>query len=306
MSTTCQIKKEKRKKCKSHLENKGRLLQSTVNVVKSNTYSNLFSLEDFTYNVESVAKLTIDITTLQTDIENKEREIIEKDNTIEYLKTTIEQKNIEIENLELITTKKDSERVIIKTSIAKKDFVIKNLHITSKKMEQEIEDYQEEINKNFLKIPEFNRKLKVQRQTLKHLSSSENNIFNAYQKRILQMSENLQPLKNEKKKKEVELESICNQTEDIMKKIEEASSLLDHLKFSLAHTDKMINIFSDKLYDNIQEQSGKLQCVICREKTRLVTFSPCHHFISCEEYSSKVSSCPICKEIIISRHKTFF
>ena len=301
-----QSKSAKRRAGKQNSKNKAKLLKDEIDKVRSNTFSNLVSPEEFTDSVENVAKLQIDLTNLQTDIENKERELFEKDNIVENLKTTIARKNIEIKNLKRYTNDIDCKIKCLEESFAKKDSDLEHIQVIYFEKEKEIRKSQEEFNKSYFEIISLEHRLEVQRKTLKKLLSSENSIFKAYQKRILQMSETLQPLQNESEKKKVEFEAISEEITYTVKKIEDANDILKNLRTSLDTTYKTIDLFHDKLYDSLQNQTGKLQCVMCSEKTRSITFAPCHHFVSCGECSSKVSTCPICKEIITSRQKTFF
>ena len=109
-----------------------------------------------------------------------------------------------------------------------------------------------------------------------------------------------------KKKKVAEFESISNEISKTVQKIDDANKILYNLKCSLQNSQTAIEVFSEKLYEAIEDQTGKIQCIICREKTRSITFKPCYHFISCSTCSSKVLECPTCKQHIKSRHTTYF
>ncbi len=60
-----------------------------------------------------------------------------------------------------------------------------------------------------------------------------------------------------------------------------------------------------RLYDN-----GKLitdtddnSCAVCMTQMPTITFSPCGHVITCEECSTQVQICPMCRQKIDKRHK---
>lgn len=42
-------------------------------------------------------------------------------------------------------------------------------------------------------------------------------------------------------------------------------------------------------------------CVICMENVKEIIFSPCGHFYSCINCSSKVTKCPMCRTVIVNR-----
>ena len=132
------------------------------------------------------------------------------------------------------------------------------------------------------------------------------NVYLAYQQSISKISNLIQPLHHEKKKKVDELESISKEIANTVEKIDDANKLLYNLERSLQNSQTAIEVFSEKLYKAIEDQTGKMQCIICREKTRSITFEPYYHFISCSTCSSKVLECPTCKQHIKSRHTTYF
>jgi hypothetical protein len=48
------------------------------------------------------------------------------------------------------------------------------------------------------------------------------------------------------------------------------------------------------------------ECSVCLTEPRNVVFFPCRHVVCCLSCSSRVTSCVICRQIIVSRYELFF
>lgn len=71
-------------------------------------------------------------------------------------------------------------------------------------------------------------------------------------------------------------------------------------------TCKYINFKKGHEYVNHQRsQDGELKCSICYEQCRDILFHPCLHVCACSGCSLRLSSCPVCRQIIIFEQKIY-
>lgn len=46
-------------------------------------------------------------------------------------------------------------------------------------------------------------------------------------------------------------------------------------------------------------------CCICLQRKKTHAFAPCYHMCTCEQCCSRLNSCPICRTVVISRHRIY-
>lgn len=54
-----------------------------------------------------------------------------------------------------------------------------------------------------------------------------------------------------------------------------------------------------------EEQREAEECVVCKERARVVCFAPCGHLICCDACASAVDACPFCRRPVASRLRAF-
>jgi len=70
---------------------------------------------------------------------------------------------------------------------------------------------------------------------------------------------------------------------------------------------KLNDVSRDVSNDESDDMDDKpdMKCCVCLDKNKNIIFNDCGHVCVCETCSAKVSKCPICRKVIITKKKAF-
>lgn len=128
-------------------------------------------------------------------------------------------------------------------------------------------------------------------------------------------------LENSRVKKYEEFEEILRKKEEEKKHLESINQIYENHQIEDLDYFKLKSLESKllKSLGNIKERKqiiineslnrspiDRRVCVICYEKEIKILLKPCSHLCVCSFCATKVDSCPVCREIIISKESVKF
>jgi len=106
---------------------------------------------------------------------------------------------------------------------------------------------------------------------------------------ILQINSKILPILSEKKQ------------QLLTKSLQSISSFLNG---TIKYDERLFSYSEDSKEQ--QHDVIHFECKVCVSNSRSHLFGPCKHFVCCENCSSRVTHCPLCRSLIITKERIYF